>query len=335
MPHRQGEYSGPMSDLHQPELFSQGPAAPVDAAPQAASTAELAARIPPEIRLGTSSWTFPGWEGVVYDREAPPATLASHGLGAYARHPLLRCVAVDRTYYSPLGPEVFRRYAAQVPGGFRFVVKADRRLLFPDGPGSEPELFLNAQWATHEVVGPVTEGLGPALGALLFQFPPIPPDRLGGPRAFAERLYRFLSDLPPSSSYIVEIRSPGLLTPDYREALRHGGARHGYVVHPEMPDLPEQARRIPPDPVRVNLIRWMLQPGLRYAQAREAWAPFRRLAGPDPERRNQVAELALAASQGGGALVVVNNKAEGSAPLSIHELAGSLARLAVQRSESS
>jgi uncharacterized protein YecE (DUF72 family) len=162
------------------------------------------------------------------------------------------------------------------------------------------------------------------------------PGRLGGPRAFAERLYRFLAALPPHPVYAVEIRTPGLLTEDYAQALHHGGARHGYVVHPEMPPPLEQAARVPPQPHGTTLIRWMLQPGHRYAEAREAWAPFRTLAGPDPTSRDQVARLALQATAAGGqVLVVVNNKAEGSAPLSIQALAGSLSRIAMQRPESS
>ncbi|MEZ6184635.1 MAG: DUF72 domain-containing protein, partial [Planctomycetota bacterium] len=57
----------------------------------------LAARLPPTVHLGTSSWSFPGWRGVVYDREANQRELAREGLRAYAQHPLLRAVGVDRT----------------------------------------------------------------------------------------------------------------------------------------------------------------------------------------------------------------------------------------------
>ena len=33
----------------------------------------LGEQLPPSLYLGTSSWTFPGWKGLVYDREATPA----------------------------------------------------------------------------------------------------------------------------------------------------------------------------------------------------------------------------------------------------------------------
>src|SRR5262245_28797051 len=64
--------------------------------------ADVARRLPRSVRLGTSSWSFPGWQGIVYDRSASETQLARHGLAAYARHPLLRAVGVDRTYYAPI-----------------------------------------------------------------------------------------------------------------------------------------------------------------------------------------------------------------------------------------
>lgn len=56
----------------------------------------VAAALPAAIRLGTSSWSFPGWTGLVYapsartGRPHAEATLAKAGLPAYAAHPLLR-----------------------------------------------------------------------------------------------------------------------------------------------------------------------------------------------------------------------------------------------------
>jgi hypothetical protein len=66
----------------------------------------------------------------------------------------------------------------------------------------------------------------------------------------------------------------------------------------------------------------MLGHGRGYEEARDLYAPFDRLAAPDPESRASIAELvrrAVRAAKEG--LVIVNNKAEGSSPLSIVELA--------------
>ena len=81
----------------------QGPVRPAEVP---AELAQLAARLRPNLRLGTSSWSFPGWEGIVYDRRVSNARLAKEGLAAYAAHPLFRTVGVDRasTRRSPPRP---------------------------------------------------------------------------------------------------------------------------------------------------------------------------------------------------------------------------------------
>src|SRR5512143_109764 len=86
------------------ELFGAATRPPPRVGPAAVSDAArtLAARLPADVRLGTSSWSFPGWRGIVWDRDASPALLAREGLAAYARHPLLRTVGLDRTYYAPM-----------------------------------------------------------------------------------------------------------------------------------------------------------------------------------------------------------------------------------------
>lgn len=139
----------------------------------------LAARLPDKLYLGTSSWSFPGWEGLVYDREASKSHLAKRGLAAYAQHPLLRAVGIDRTFYGPLTALEFAAYAADVPDNFRFLVKAWSECTTPwvrgaDGrPSGRNPNFLDAEFAAREVVTPFVEGLGAKAGPLVFQFPPL------------------------------------------------------------------------------------------------------------------------------------------------------------------
>src|SRR5680860_572641 len=82
-------------------------AAPVGPAPTHERIRRLADALPPGLRLGRSSWSFPGWAGIVYDRAVSERTLAKAGLSAYARHPLLRSFGIDRTYYRPVSEEIF------------------------------------------------------------------------------------------------------------------------------------------------------------------------------------------------------------------------------------
>jgi uncharacterized protein YecE (DUF72 family) len=297
-----------------------GPAAVTDA------LRDLAAALPAGVRLGTSSWSFPGWEGLVYDRRATAAHLARHGLAAYACHPLLRAVGIDRTYYAPLPASDFATYASAVPQGFRFLVKAasactDPLLRQDRGAAAGPNpRFLDAAFAAGEIVAPYVEGLGHRAGALVFQFPPLGEAWTQEPARFADALARFLARLPVGPTYAVELRDRALIGAPYVAALCQGGAVHGYAAHPRMPSVAEQRAVIGRSVTLVG--RWMLHAGLGYEAARERYAPFSRLVDEDPETRGAFAALCREQVENGGtALVTANNKAEGSAPETVVRLA--------------
>ncbi|MBY0280345.1 DUF72 domain-containing protein [Candidatus Binatia bacterium] len=308
---------------------------PVEPVAPSSEHAALAQRLPSELRLGTSSWSFPGWRGIVYDDGATQARLARSGLAAYARHRLLRTVGLDRTYYAALNVEDYATYAAQVPRGFRFLVKAPEALTIARYPtherygalrGTDNATFLDAAWAEDALVGPACEGLGHALGVILFQMPPQPAWALGGRERFAERLARFLGALPVGPVYAVELRTEKLLGGAYAQALESAGAVHCFNVHPTMPDVALQAATIDPTRGPALVVRWMLGGAQRYEAARERYRPFDALVDEDPAARASIAELcADAVRRGRPAYCVINNKAEGSAPLSAFKLAAEIA----------
>ncbi|MEE8468426.1 MAG: DUF72 domain-containing protein [Planctomycetota bacterium] len=307
------------------------PSGPLGPAPPLAQHIQLAERIPAKLRMGTSSWSFPGWEGIVYDRRASQALLAKEGLGPYAHHPLLRTVGLDRTYYRPISTEQFQDYAAAVPDDFRFLVKADRLLTSPTDPGPDTlrganPLFLDSSYAMQEVVGPMMEGLGDKAGPLLFQFSPIPPNLVGGHNAFADRLHRFLDALPEGLLYAVELRTPAFLTDRYAHLLEETGAAHCYTVHPAMSSLERQLQVVRVFEQPALVVRWMLHAGLRYQVAKDRYEPFDRIVDEDADSLERIAVAALDALVAEkGVFIVVNNKAEGSSPLSVFRLAERIA----------
>ena len=281
----------------------------------------LGRRLPEALLLGTSSWSFPGWRGIVWaarGRAPSRQLLARAGLAAYARHPLFRSVGLDRTYYGPIPREAFARYAGDVPTGFRFLVKAHDALVRP-----ETTHFLDTEHAESRVIDPCVEGLGAdKTGPLLFQFPPLELRPLGGVSGFAGRLHAFLSRLPVGPLYAVEVRNRELATREFYAALAESGAVPCFNLHPRMPRLGRQLAGhgavLPPAVV----VRWMLHAGFGYEAARSRYAPFDRLVDPDPDSREEVAGLVQEAlRQARPVFVIANNKAEGSAPLSLEALA--------------
>ena len=53
---------------------------PVIERPSPEELARLGAAIPPQVHFGTSTWNYPGWTGLVYQKTYPAAGLADTGL---------------------------------------------------------------------------------------------------------------------------------------------------------------------------------------------------------------------------------------------------------------
>jgi uncharacterized protein YecE (DUF72 family) len=311
----------------QPALFAL-PSYRVGAAGALPEHEQLAAALPSNIRLGAMTWSYRGWIGSVYRGDGPQRPteqeLARFGLSAYAQHPLLSLAELDRTYYEPLRPAVYAHYGEQVPEDFGFLVKAHELCTvqrFPtharygDKRGQLNDSFLDPDYATRAVVEPAVEGLAGRLLAVLWQFSP---ESDHEPHAFAERLHDFLRRLPKTCQHAVELRNRSLLTPEYSAALADTGALHCYNAWTAMPSILDQARRTPPSARRPLVIRWLLRPRERYEQARQRYEPFDKLVSEDPTTRGQVADLvARAHAHGVPSFILVDNKAEGSAPASI------------------
>jgi uncharacterized protein YecE (DUF72 family) len=297
--------------------------------------------LPPEIRLGTSSWFFPGWRGLVYEGVYPQTALSKKGLAAYAQIPLLRTVSLDRTFYAAITTIEYARYATQVPDGFSFVVKApamvcDAVMRGEDGRGrvANPH-FLDAAIATREFVVPCLEGLGEKAGPLVFQISPLPRGLVEESAFLIERLAAFFAALPKELGprkpiYALELRNAELLTPRLMRMLSAAGVRYCVGLHDRMPEVERQAvalKALDGEEPGDLVVRWNLHRGFLYQAAKQRYEPFDKLVDEDVESRKVLAQLAAAAFKARRRVwITANNKAEGSAPLSLLKLAEEIAQ---------
>lgn len=323
--------------------------APVLAARADRETLALGAALPPEVFFGTSSWFFPGWADLVWDRVYERAQLSRRGLPAYARHPLLRTVGIDRSFYRPLTALQYADYASQVPDAFRFVVKApslvtDAMQRDESGRGMrENPAFLDPVLAVREFIEPALAGLGAKVGALVFQLSPLPASWLGRMPEMLDRLERLLVALPPLGAaapdgvVAVELRNRELLTPAFAELLRRAGATYCLGLHAKMPPIEEQLpllRALWPAPL---VCRWSLNRrhgAYGYEEAKTLYEPFDRIVDADLPTRETLARVIVGTVEGGQrAFVTVNNKAEGSAPLTVLALAQAVSQRMLARAQ--
>ncbi|MBX3259379.1 MAG: DUF72 domain-containing protein [Labilithrix sp.] len=299
----------------------------------------LAARLPRFVRFGTSSWSFPGWAGIVWKGKPTESALVEGGLEAYAQHPLLRAVSLDRSYYGPLGDADLAGYGAQLGVArekapelprFRVLSKVWDEIttaVFPRHPrygaraGMKNPHFFDAARFETEVLAPYRRSFAGDAGPFVFELTPMPPGALDA-RALVARVDDFVSRLPSGHRYAFELRNAELFGARWVDMLQANGAAHVFTYWTAMPPLREQLRaRALTAPFTV--VRLTMPPYTRYATRRAEFAPFDRLREPQPEMRDDVVDILRAAAEAGceEGFVLVNNKTEGSAPLTVRALA--------------
>jgi len=203
------------------------------------------------IRLGTSSWAYEGWQGLVYKRTYPKSRFSQDTLAEYAAYgdgiPLFRTVGIDHSFYRPASAAQLAHYASQVPEDFRFCSKVWEEITIPAyahlprygaKAGKPNPRFLDAGAFRDLVWAPAQESLGSKLGPFIFEF-----QRWGmEPAAFLDALDRFLGALPPGSEYATEVRNPAILGSRYLNILHAHCVSHVYNHWTAMPPLSEQHR---------------------------------------------------------------------------------------------
>lgn len=292
--------------------------------------AGLRARLPADVRFGTSSWTYPGWTGQVYHRRYPAKGAAARMLAEYAQFPLFTTVGIDSTFYRPASEATLTAYARHLPPGFPCCSKVwDQITVHTHSNRRQPALggeanpdFLNVDLFMGEVLEPMRHHFADHLGPLIFEFQAIPETAGLEAQAFADRLDGFLARLPRDVPYAVEIRNPEYLAPPYFAVLREHGAAHVFNSWTRMPPIGTQLDL--PDALTAPFVltRALLRPGRYYQDAVELFQPYDRIRDPNPELRRDLVRLIETAVRARiPAYVLVNNRAEGSAPHTIAAVA--------------
>jgi uncharacterized protein YecE (DUF72 family) len=111
----------------------------------------------PELRIGTSGWSYKHWLGIFYPKELP----ASEQLRFYSE--TFDSVETNYTFYQLPPRARFEAWREQTPPGFLFAVKGSQYLTHMKKLREPEEPLARLEQAAG--------GLGPKLGPILFQFP--------------------------------------------------------------------------------------------------------------------------------------------------------------------
>ena len=140
------------------------------------------------IRVGTSGWSYPHWEGILYPTGLIPRQRLDHYLHRYGT------VELNASYYRWPGDRTFTYWGRRLPPGFVFAVKAPRALTH------QRRLYGPERWLERIRAG--LARLAPVRPLLLVQLSP----RFDVDLA---RLDYFLASVGPELQVAVEMRHPG------------------------------------------------------------------------------------------------------------------------------
>ena len=288
------------------------------------------------IRLGTSTWTYEGWQGQVYHRGYAKSTFARECLGEYCQYqyqdePLFRTVENDSTFYRPPTANQLRHYLTQIPEDFEMCFKVWEEITIPSyakqprygtKAGQPNARFLDAKLFNELVLTPYREAKFEShAGPFLFEF-----QRHGmSTDEFCSRLDTFFGQLPKDFQYATEIRNAGLIGAEYQKVLETHGVAHVYNHWSYMPSLAEQHKLMETFTAPFTVLRLLTPLKISYEAAKKRAEPYTKIVGELPEMRRDTVELVRkAVAENRGAYVLVNNRSEGNAPLTVQGLVGML-----------
>jgi Uncharacterized conserved protein len=183
------------------------------------------------LRIGTCSFTAPGWERAFY----PPGLPASEQLSYYATQ--FDTLEIDSTFYRSPSRSTVENWARRTPAGFTFALKMPRAI-------THDKVLVECDAGLAQFLS-VAEALREKLGPILIQFPYFNKSVFDGPQAFVQRLGPFLQALPSGFRFAVEIRNQWWL-PAVRSLLADHGVPLALIDHPWMPRPSELERRVDP-----------------------------------------------------------------------------------------
>jgi uncharacterized protein YecE (DUF72 family) len=177
---------------------------------------------PGPIYIGIGGWTFEPWRGSFYPRGLPHAKEL-----AYAAE-RLTSIEINGTFYRTQTPATFRKWASEVPNGFKFSIKGprfatNRRVL--KQAGDSIKRFLDSG---------VTE-LGAHLGPLLWQFAPTKKFEGGDFGGFLELLPTKFDG--QTLRHVIEVRHDSFRNGEFMALLRKFDMPVVYTDHVKYPNI--------------------------------------------------------------------------------------------------
>jgi uncharacterized protein YecE (DUF72 family) len=209
----------------------------------------------PYLKIGTCSWKFDSWKGLIYN-PSKKYQLGNY-LQDYAKY--FNTVEIDQWFWSlfPQGAklpekETVQIYSDSVPDDFLFTVKVPNSITLTHYYSKQPanlkqyankpnDHFLDPDLMKRflDILQPIHQKLGP----LIFQFEYLKKTKMPSRKAFYEQLHEFFEEAHKGFGYGIEIRNPNYLKEDFFDFLKEHNLGYvfldGYYM-PSVGDIADQ-----------------------------------------------------------------------------------------------
>jgi len=284
-----------------------------------------------ELRIGTCSWNYPSWEGLIYDSHDKAEYLAEYADSFNA-------VEIDRWFWSLFEDPMKARlplekdaatYRASVPNSFMFGVKAPNSVtlthLYKKDRSSKTEpLRENPHFLSHDLMVEFLDRIKPlhdVLGLIMFQFEYLNKKKMPSSAEFSALFGAFADGLPAGLIYTVETRNKNYLDHSFYEFLLNHKLCPVLVSGYWMPRISSLFAEHKELLVQFPVIVIRLMGEDRGEIEKATGKQWDSIVKPHDVELDEVSEILLELRQADVVpFVFVNNHYEGSAPITIDRL---------------
>lgn len=277
------------------------------------------------IRLGTCSWKYDSWKGIIY-----PDKEKFNFLEEYAKH--YNTVEIDQWFWSLFESEKVllpkesdvKSYAQSVPNDFRFTIKIPNSITLTHyyTKKKTDSLKPNPNFLSTKLFDAFLKTLIPMenkIGVLMFQFEYLNKQKMGGLLEFLDIFGAFINSIDRKYTYGVELRNPNYLKKPFFDFLDINKLAmvflHGYYMPPIWDVFNEHKNQIKSTAV----IR--LHGPDRSGIEKKTGNIWNQIVEPRDEEIDKISEIIYyLKSKRVYTYVNVNNHFEGSAPLTIRKI---------------
>lgn len=278
-----------------------------------------------ELKIGTCSWKYDSWRGLIYSDDPK-----INYLKEYSKH--YNMVEVDQWFWSLFGvkkinlPEFHHveAYRKSVDDNFKFSVKIPNSITLTHfyRKSKDEELKPNPHFISKELTSEFLKTLEPLkenLGPLMFQFEYLNKQKMKSQQDFQIQFGNYVEKLDRNYQWGVEIRNPNYLNKTYFEFLKEYKLIPVFLQGYYMPSIIELIPKFI-DQLEDTIVIRLHGSDRKDIEERAGGKWDERIEPKDEELSKLVEIIAKLLDREVDIYLNVNNHYEGSAPLTINKI---------------